>query len=127
MFPKSALQTLKWMVFLAACHAAGLMTAPFTLAAEGSAQAEPGQSVGSAQSESDGAAACRELKALLEQQKSQMGRDLGQLKREMALLREDLNKPGVKEIFAGIGYILGLAGIGLYIHCRKSSRSGREP
>jgi hypothetical protein len=124
MFPKSALQSLKWLVFLAACHAAGLMFAPLTLAAEGSATAEPVLSAGPTASDSENAAACRELKALLEQQKNQMGRELGQLKREMALLREDLSKPGLKEIFAGIGYILGLAGVGLYAHCRKSSRSG---
>jgi hypothetical protein len=126
MFPKSALQSLRWLVFLAACHAAGLMLATLTLAAEGSATAEPVLSAGPTASESENAAACRELKALVEQQKSQLGREIGQLKREMALLREDLGKPGVKEIFAGIGYILGLAGIGLYAHCRKSSKNGRD-
>jgi nickel transport protein len=63
------------------------------------------------------------LARLLEQQKAQLSRELGQIKREMGLLREELGKPGLKEVFAGIGYILGLAGVGLFIHCRKSSGS----
>jgi nickel transport protein len=70
-----------------------------------------------------GSGECGELVRLLEQQKTQLSRELGQIKREVALLREELGKPGLKEIFAGLGYILGLAGVGLYIHCRRSSTS----
>jgi len=77
--------------------------------AEGSGDGGPGE--------------CRELARLLEQQKAQLSRELGQIKREVALLREELGKPGLKDVFAGIGYILGLAGVGLYIHCRKTSGS----
>jgi hypothetical protein len=62
----------------------------------------------------------QQLAALIQQQKNLITRETGQLKREIAALREDLSKPGIKEIFAGIGYILGLAGVGLYAHCRKT-------
>jgi hypothetical protein len=65
---------------------------------------------------------CRELAAMLQQQKSLISRETGQLKREIAALRDDLLRPGIKEIFAGIGYIFGLAGIGLYVHSRRMAR-----
>lgn len=68
---------------------------------------------------------CERLAVLLDQQKAQLLRETGQLKREIAALRDDLSKPGVKEIFAGIGYILGLVGVAFYFHCRRTQ--GRRP
>ena len=62
---------------------------------------------------------CGELAGLVQQERSAISREIGQIKREMAALRDDLSKPGLKEIFAGFGYIFGLAGIGLYFHCRR--------
>jgi hypothetical protein len=55
-------------------------------------------------------------------QQSQLLRELGQVKRELAALRQQLEEPGISEIFSGIGYILGLAGIGFYFHCRRQQR-----
>jgi hypothetical protein len=63
---------------------------------------------------------CQQLAALIDQQKSLISRETGQIKRELAALRDDLSRPGVREIFAGIGYIFGLAGMGLYVHCRRT-------
>jgi hypothetical protein len=63
---------------------------------------------------------CQQLAALIDQQKSLISRETGQIKRELAALRDDLSRPGVREIFAGIGHIFGLAGMGLYVHCRRS-------
>ena len=65
---------------------------------------------------------CRELAAMLQEQKSLVSRETGQLKREIAALREELSRPGIKEIFAGIGYIFGLAGVGLYAHGRGTRK-----
>ncbi len=62
---------------------------------------------------------CRHLADTLQQQRSLISRETGQIKREIAALRDDLAKPGIQEVFAGIGYIFGLAGIGLYVHSRK--------
>ena len=62
---------------------------------------------------------CREILTLLRQQQSLISRETAQLKRELAALRQDISKPGVKEVFAGIGYIFGLAGVGLYVQSRK--------
>lgn len=80
----------------------------------------------SLQSDTLGAGDCQKLAALLEQQKQLISRETGQLKREIAALRDDLSKPGIQEIFAGVGYIFGLAGIGIYVHTRRQSRSGGE-
>lgn len=66
---------------------------------------------------------CRKAVELLEQQKSLISREAGQIRRELAVLREELAKPGLGEIFAGIGYIFGLAGIGLYVHSRRSRKT----
>jgi len=88
------------------------------------AQATPGETV-SPDGASERAAAsksvdCGELAGLIQQERTAVSREMGQIKREIAALRDDLSKPGLKEIFAGIGYILGLAGVGLYAHCRRN-------
>jgi nickel transport protein len=57
---------------------------------------------------------------MIEQQKALISRETGQLKRELAALREELKRPGMREIVAGIGYIFGLAGVGLYLQAQKS-------
>ncbi|MCK8601200.1 hypothetical protein [Desulfoferrobacter suflitae] len=62
---------------------------------------------------------CDQIMAQLQQQKHLMTRELAQIKRELVALREHLSRPGMQEIFAGIGYILGLVGIAFYLHCRK--------
>jgi nickel transport protein len=69
---------------------------------------------------------CRQLAELVQQQRNYLSREIGQLKREIAALRDDLGKPGIKEIFAGIGYIFGLAGVGLYIHQSRRDRTRTE-
>ena len=58
----------------------------------------------------------------LQQQRSLFTREMAQIKREIAVLRESLSEPGLKEIFAGIGYILGLIGIAFYVQSRKSGK-----
>jgi hypothetical protein len=72
---------------------------------------------------------CQRLAALIEQQKALISRETGQLRRELAALRNDLTRPGIREIVAGIGYIFGLAGVGLYLLARKTSgdRSDGSP
>ncbi len=88
------------------------------------AQATPGE-IASPEGASQRAATskpvdCGELAGLIQQERTAVSREMGQIKREIAALRDDLSKPGLKEIFAGIGYILGLAGVGLYAHCRRN-------
>lgn len=92
------------------------------------AQATPGEAAlpgGASRSVAESKPAdCSELPGLLQQERAAISREVGQIKREIAALRDDLSKPGLKEIFAGVGYIFGLAGIGLFLHCRRSKGPG---
>jgi len=112
--------TLGPVLLVVLCCGVGFFTVG-CIAAEDAPAAVSEPASESARSTHGAAVDCRELAKLLEQQKAQLTRELGQIKREMGLLREELAKPGLKEVFAGIGYILGLAGVGLYVHCRRSS------
>ncbi len=68
---------------------------------------------------------CRQLAAQIDLLRGLISRENGQIKRELAAMREDLARPGFQEIFAGIGYIFGLAGIGFYVHARRN-RAARK-
>lgn len=107
-------------VLLAIGHAA------VAAAVEQSSEKEAAVEVVQSGGQSAEAAACSQALELLQQQKSLLTRELAQLKRELALLRESIAKPGLKEIFSGIGYILGLAGIGFFVHCRTQQKKA-EP
>ncbi|MCU0587053.1 MAG: hypothetical protein MUF52_02750 [Syntrophobacteraceae bacterium] len=122
MVPRRFAKTLGAAVLLVHVGWTGWPGAGKGLAAEGVSPAPVAQAGEGASLASEGPVDCRELARLLEQQKGQLSRELGQIKRELGLLREDMARPGLKEIVAGIGYILGLAGVGLYIHSRKASR-----
>lgn len=65
---------------------------------------------------------CERLVKLFDQQREQMASDLGRVKREMAALREEFSRPGLRDIVAGIGYIFGLAGIVLFFQSRGSRK-----
>jgi len=45
--------------------------------------------------------------------------DLRQIKRDLAKLQQRLDEPGPSQIFAGIGYILGLCGVAALVAARK--------
>jgi hypothetical protein len=60
-----------------------------------------------------------EIIALLKEQNSSLSRDLRRIQREIAALRADLEKPGMKEVFAGIGYIAGLFGMAAFAASRR--------
>lgn len=64
---------------------------------------------------------CQRLAVMIDQQKALITRETGQLRRDLAALRNDLTRPGIREILAGIGYIFGLAGVGLYLLARKTA------
>lgn len=59
------------------------------------------------------------LAALLKEQNSALSGDLRRIQREIAALRADLEKPGVKDIFGGIGYIFGLFGVAVFVAARR--------
>jgi hypothetical protein len=56
---------------------------------------------------------------LLKEQNSKLSGQLRRIQREIAALRADLDKPGLKDVFAGIGYIFGLFGVAAYVAARR--------
>lgn len=45
--------------------------------------------------------------------------ELRRIHREIAALRADLDKPGLQEVFSGLGYILGLFGVAAFVASRR--------
>ncbi|MBU3949990.1 MAG: hypothetical protein KJ826_17450 [Proteobacteria bacterium] len=56
---------------------------------------------------------------LIKEQNSKMSAELRRIQREIAALRADLDKPGLKDVFSGIGYIFGLFGTAAFVASRK--------
>jgi len=61
----------------------------------------------------------KEIILLLNEQNSKLSGDLRRIQRELAALRADIGKPGVKDVFAGIGYIFGLFGVAAFVAARR--------
>lgn len=64
---------------------------------------------------------CRALAAQLAEQNQKTRHELRLIKRDLALLNQNLEKPGWTEILAGIGYILGLFGIAAFVAARRQN------
>jgi hypothetical protein len=60
-----------------------------------------------------------EVVILLKEQNRKLSNDLRRIQREIAALRADLDKPGIKDVFAGIGYIFGLFGAAAFVAARR--------
>ena len=60
-----------------------------------------------------------EVVMLLKEQNRKLSNDLRRIQREIAALRADLDKPGIKDVFAGIGYIFGLFGVAAFVAARR--------
>jgi hypothetical protein len=60
-----------------------------------------------------------EAVTLLKEQNSKLSNDLRRIQREIAALRADLDKPGIKDVFAGIGYIFGMFGTAAFVAARR--------
>ena len=63
--------------------------------------------------------ACQALAAQLEVQNRDLRGELRRIQRELAALRVDMDKPGLKEVMAGIGYIFGLFGVAAFAVSRR--------
>ena len=64
----------------------------------------------------------QEIVTLLKQQNNKLSNDLRRIKREIAALRADFDKPGLKDVFAGIGYIFGLFGVAAFVASRRKEQ-----
>ena len=60
--------------------------------------------------------------ALSTEQYRELSGELRRIHREIAALRADLDEPGVKDVFGGIGYILGLCGAAALVAARRRER-----
>ncbi|MCX7822874.1 MAG: hypothetical protein N2260_05470 [Syntrophobacterales bacterium] len=60
-----------------------------------------------------------EIKESISEHSRELSKEIRQIKREIALLRQSTERPGIKEIFAGIGYIFGLCGVAFYFSSRR--------
>lgn len=69
--------------------------------------------------DADSAQSCVQTVEMLRSQKKEMSREFRQIKRELALVKETIGKPGISEILGGIGFILGLFGVSYYWHARN--------
>lgn len=63
---------------------------------------------------------CSDLLEVLTRQQQETSRELRMIKRDLAALNQKLEKPGIKDIVAGVGFILGLFGIGALITSRRN-------
>ncbi len=61
----------------------------------------------------------QETIALIKEQNSKLAGELRRIQREIAALRTDLDKPGFKDVFSGIGYIFGLFGVAAFVAARR--------
>ena len=59
---------------------------------------------------------------MLRKHDKKVTRELRQIKREIAALRQSQEEPGVREIMGGIGYILGLCGVAALAAGRRRSK-----
>ncbi|MEJ2589563.1 MAG: hypothetical protein P8165_18670 [Deltaproteobacteria bacterium] len=64
-------------------------------------------------------APCQEIMEALKAQNSRLSRELRRIQREIAALRADMAEPGVRDIFAGVGYIFGLFGVAAFVAARR--------
>ena len=74
---------------------------------------------GALYAQSPGDPAPEAVAALIKEQNSKLSGELRRIQREIAALRADLDKPGLKDVFAGIGYIFGLFGVAAYVAARR--------
>jgi nickel transport protein len=60
--------------------------------------------------------------AQIKEQNARLSNELRRIHREIAALRVDLDKPDIKDIVGGIGYILGLCGAAALVAARRRER-----
>ena len=91
------------------------VTAPLRLQAE-ELQRSPSETVAGAQAQQQD---CAAVLAALEEQNRMLQQELRQIKREIGVLNQNMEKPGAREIIAGVGFILGLFGTAALLMARR--------
>jgi nickel transport protein len=101
--------------------ALSLSLVPPAMAEETAVTSEAGS-----ESVAENSAGYEKVIALLQEQDKKNSREFRQLKREIAVLGQQLENPGIAEIVGGIGYIFGLFGVAAYVMSRKKNISGER-
>lgn len=70
---------------------------------------------------------CPALASQVSEENRRLREEVRQVKRELALLNQNLAKPGAREIIAGIGFILGLFGSAALVSARRQgAKEGQD-
>jgi len=64
---------------------------------------------------------CQEAVSLLKAQNDRLSGDLRRIQREIAALRADMDKPGLRDALGGIGFILGIFGTAAFVSSRRKA------
>ncbi|SHF37628.1 hypothetical protein SAMN02745206_01856 [Desulfacinum infernum DSM 9756] len=70
------------------------------------------------------APACTQVLSILQQHQQETSQELRQIKRELARLRASRDKPTLRDVLGGIGYILGIFGAAAFVLSRKRPDGG---
>lgn len=90
-----------------------LMQPAFLFAADNKESSQSGQTEPTQQY------TCSELGTLIINQHKQCTQSLRSLKRDIAALQQKIDQPGIQDITAGIGYILGIFGTAAFVASRR--------
>lgn len=88
----------------------------------GADEGTPGAEHDAIEASSGDLGTCREIMARLKEQEARLTLELRTIKREIAALNQAVEKPGVRDAVAGIGYIVGLFGIAAFMASRGKKR-----
>jgi nickel transport protein len=62
---------------------------------------------------------CAETSAKVDELSSKVSNDMRRIQRELSALKAQIEKPGLNEAFAGVGYIIGLFGVAFFVAGRR--------
>lgn len=85
-----------------------------------------GLPVSTALAEAPSQESTQDLPALLAEQNRTLSLELRRIMREIAALRADLDKPGLQDVFSGIGYIFGLFGTAAFVASRRRNDNQKQ-
>ncbi len=60
----------------------------------------------------------------LQQENASLQRQVKRLETQVSALRDELNEPDSSQVFAGIGYIVGIFGVAAWVAARKKNGQG---
>lgn len=62
---------------------------------------------------------CNEIMEVLKTQNGRLSGELRRIQREIAALRAEIATPGIRDVFAGVGYIFGFFGVAAFVAARR--------